>query len=104
MARRFNIEALKSISQAPATSEAEWLIAAEDSVAFLKENAQSDEIVIFASGPATLIHAVLAPLKQVTPADQKDLMHAFVQPDESWLKYHGISSRRDQLRIVTTCA
>lgn len=49
MARRFNIEALRAISQAPATSEAEWLIGAEDSVAFLKENAQSEEIVIFAS-------------------------------------------------------
>ncbi|OOG38614.1 hypothetical protein [Rhodanobacter sp. C05] len=85
MARRFNIEALKAISQAPASGEAEWLVAAEDSVKFLKENAQCEELVIFASGPATLIHAVLAPLKQVTPADQKDLMHTFVQTDESWV-------------------
>jgi hypothetical protein len=84
MARRFNIAALKAISQAPADSEAEWLIAAEDSVVFLKENAQSEEILICATGPATLIHAVLAPLKQVTPADQKDLMDVFVQTDESW--------------------
>ena len=85
MARRFNIEDLKAISQAPGANEAEWLIAAEDSVAFLKQNALSEEIVIFASGPATLIHSVLAPLKQVTPADQKDLMHSFVQTDESWV-------------------
>jgi len=84
MTRRFNIVALKAISQAPATGEAEWLVSAEDSVAFLKENAQGEEIVIYASGPATLIHAVLAPLKQVTPPDQKDLMNAFVQTDESW--------------------
>lgn len=84
MMRRFNIAALKAISQAPATGEAEWLIAAEDSVAFLKENAQSEEVVIYASGPATLVHAVLAPLKQVTPANHEDLMHAFVQTDESW--------------------
>jgi hypothetical protein len=84
MARRLNIEAIKAISQSPATDETEWLTRAEDSVAFLKKNAQSEELVIYASGPATLIHAVLAPLKQVTPADQKDLMHAFVQPDESW--------------------
>ena len=84
MARRVNIAALKAISRAPATGEAEWLIAAEDSVAFLKENAQSEEMVIYASAPATLVHAVLAPLKQVTPADQKDLMHVFVQTDESW--------------------
>lgn len=85
MARRLNIAALKAISQAPATGEAEWLIAAEDSVAFLKDNAQSEEVVIYASAPAMLVHAVLAPLKQVTPADQKDLMHAFVQTDESWV-------------------
>jgi hypothetical protein len=84
MAQRLNIAALKAISQAPATGEAEWLIAAEDSVAFLKENVQSEEMVIYASAPATLIHAVLAPRKQVTPADQKDLMHTFVQTDESW--------------------
>ncbi|MCL4822630.1 MAG: hypothetical protein KJZ57_00305 [Anaerolineales bacterium] len=84
MAQRLNIAALKAISQAPATGEAEWLIAAEDSVAFLKENVQSEEIVIYASAPATLIHAVLAPRKQVTPADQKDLMDDFMQTDESW--------------------
>lgn len=85
MARRFNISALKAISQAPATGEAQWLVAAEDSVAFLEENARSEEIVIYANGPATLVHAVLAPQKQVTPADQEDLMDAFVGPDESWV-------------------
>lgn len=84
MTRRFNIAALKAISHMPATGEAEWLVAAEHSVAFLKESAQSEEVVIYASGAATLIHGVLAPLKQVTPADQEELMHAFVQTDESW--------------------
>ena len=47
MAQRLNIAALKAISQAPATGEAEWLIAAEGSVDFLKENAQSEEMVIY---------------------------------------------------------
>ena len=84
MARKINIAALKAISQAPATGEAEWLIAAEDSVTFLRENAQSEEIVIYSSGPATLVHAVLAPLKQVTPADHDDLLHAFVETEEGW--------------------
>ena len=51
IARRFNIEALKAISQAPATGEAEWLIAAEDSVAFLKENARSEEVLAGAVAP-----------------------------------------------------
>jgi hypothetical protein len=84
MARRFNTSALKAISLAPTSGEAEWLVAAENSIEFLKESAQSEEVVIYAIGPATMIHAVLAPLKQVTPADQEDLMHAFVQTDESW--------------------
>lgn len=38
--------------------------------------------MIYASGPAMLIHAVLAPLQQVTPADQEDLLRCFVQTDE----------------------
>lgn len=83
MARRFNIAALKAISQMPTTGEAEWLVAAEDSVAFLKESAQSEEVVIYASGPATLIHGVFAPLK--TPADPEELMRDFVRTDESWV-------------------
>lgn len=84
MARRFNIAALKAIAQAPASDAAKWLIGAEDSVEFLKQNAQSEEIVIYAGSPAVLIHAVLAPVQQVTPADQQDLMDRFVGTDEAW--------------------
>jgi hypothetical protein len=97
MTRRFNIESLKAISQAPDAGEVEWLIAAEDSVVFLQENAHSEETVIYASGPAIYIHAVLAPLEQVTPADANDLMHSFVQLDESWAiqkSYGGGESHR----------
>lgn len=87
MARRFDIASLNAISQAPAIGEAEWLIAAEDSVAFIKENAHSEEMVIYACAPSTLVHAVLAPLKQVTPADQtgplrvQGLWQDVLQPD-----------------------
>ena len=106
MARRLNIATLKAISQAPATGEAEWLIAAEDSVGFLKENAQSEEVVIYASAPAALVHAVLAPLKQVTPADEEDLMHAFVQTGESWAiqkSYGGSEGHRVYLEAPLRC-
>ena len=85
MTRRFNMAALKALAQAPADKAADWLIGAEVSVAFLKANARSEEIVIYASGPAVLVHGVLAPVKQVTPADQEDLMLGFVQTDESWV-------------------
>jgi hypothetical protein len=84
VARRFNIAALKALAQVPTESEAAWLVGAEDSVAFLKENAQSEEVVIYAVGPTALIQGVLAPFKLVTPADQDDLMHDFLQSDRSW--------------------
>ncbi len=84
MARRFNMSDLRAIAQAPALDATKWLIGAEDSVEFLKQNAQSEEIVIYAGGPAVLIHAVLAPAQQVTPADQQDLMSRFVGTDETW--------------------
>lgn len=76
---------LKALAQAPADKAANWLGGAEDSVEFLKANAQSEEIVIYASGPAVLIHGVLAPAEQVTPADKEDLMRGFVQTNESWV-------------------
>ncbi|MEJ1164743.1 hypothetical protein V9K97_13635 [Variovorax sp. CCNWLW186] len=85
MAQRFNIAALKAIAHAPASGEAQWLVGAEDSVEFLKQNAKNEEIVIYAGGPAALIHGVLAPLQQVTPADQQDLMNHFVGTDETWV-------------------
>lgn len=85
MATRFDISRLQAISQLPNAGGAEWLVEAENSVEFLKVNAQSEEVVIYAIGPATLIHAVLAPLQQVTPADQEDLLRCFVQIDESWV-------------------
>jgi hypothetical protein len=70
MATRFDISRLQAISQIPRAGGAEWLVEAENSVELLKVNAQSEEVVIYASGPATLIHSVLALLQQVTPADQ----------------------------------
>lgn len=84
MALRFNGARLLAISRAPSEPDTNWLCDAEDSVAFLKTNAQSDEVVIYASGPAVLIHAVLAPTSQVTPADHDDVLNTFVQTDDSW--------------------
>lgn len=84
MAHRFNSTLLQTISQLPSEGSAEWLCRAKDSLEFLKINAQSDEVVIFALAPAVLIHAVLAPTSQVTPADPDDLLRSYVQLDDSW--------------------
>ena len=107
MTRRFNIATLKPLAQAPPDNVSNWLVGAEDSVAFLKANAQSEEIVIYASSAALLIHGVLAPAKQVTPADQVDLMRGFVQTDESWViqkSYGGAEGHKVYLQPPLTFA
>ena len=69
---------------APDGNAIDWLLGAEGGVEFLRQNAVSDEIVIYASAGAVYMHGVLAPTTQVTPADQHDLLSAFVTPEDSW--------------------
>ena len=40
----------------------------------LKQNAQADEIILFASAPPTFTHAVIASAADVTPPNQDDLL------------------------------
>ena len=82
--RKFDEQAFCEIAQAPTGHTAEWFLRAEDSLAFLRGSAGRDEIVIYASSEAVLIHGVLAPTNQVTPADQNDLLHASIDQDEGW--------------------
>lgn len=60
MARRFDISRMQAISRLPSEGRADWLVKAEDSVEFLKVNAQSDEMVIYANGPAVLMRPRLS--------------------------------------------
>lgn len=83
---RFKISSLKAIVDIPATDPTAWLHRAEDSVHFLKENAQQDEIVLYASSQHVLIHGVLAPLASVSPPDSDDLQNSmFPGLDDSWV-------------------
>jgi hypothetical protein len=84
MIRRFDLKRFTNISVLPQDGGAEWLCKAEDSVDFLKANARSDEIAIYAIGPAVLIHGVLAPAANVSPPNAKELMADFPQTDGGW--------------------
>lgn len=79
---------LLEISVLPETNQGEWLSSAESAVDFLKENAQSDRIVLFASLSCTLIHGVLAPLANLESPDQAELSRDFIQLDNSWMIEH----------------
>jgi len=82
--RRFDGQALSALTWAPEEDSAAWLLGAETSVDFLRDNATRDELVIYASGGAVLVHGVLAPTAQVTPADHNDLSGARLMPDDAW--------------------
>lgn len=82
----FDMRYLQPIWEPPAdaTMRSTWLGGAEDSVAFLKSNATREEMVLYASGPSVLIHGVLAPTSQVSPADPDDLLRDFIDPEAGW--------------------
>src|SRR5678815_695366 len=83
--KRFDISELEALAECPDQRAAEWLTGAEDSVAYLKVNADNDEPVIYASARSVLIHGVLALTSKVTPPDGNDLQHgSFPMTDDSW--------------------
>ena len=54
--RRFKKSELEALTECPDEGASEWLTGAEDSVSFLKVNAENDELVIYASAKSILIH------------------------------------------------
>lgn len=72
---QFKIESLDAITGKQNGGDLSWLVAAEDSVDFLKRNATEDVIVIYASAPNVLIHGVLSLARKLTPQDTSDLQH-----------------------------
>jgi len=81
----FKIADLKKINEIPSDDSQNWLINAEGSVAFLKLSADSDDIVIYASGSSTLVQGVLAPTANLMPPDGDDLQNKNIpMPDDSW--------------------
>jgi hypothetical protein len=82
--RRFDGKALSALAWASEEDSVAWLLGAETSIDFLRDNVTRDELVIYASGGAVLVHGVLAPTAQVTPADHNDLRGAYLMPDDAW--------------------
>jgi hypothetical protein len=85
MSARKEFNKLSELSNIPVEKRAEWLGSAESATKFLKENALSDYVVLYASLPHVLIHGVLAPLPALDPADQDDLERMHVDAGESWV-------------------
>lgn len=90
------IEAITKIDELPADSHAfsEW-IHAEAHLAFLRENAGADELVIYASGEYTFVHSVAVPNARLAPIDREDLMGWSLNPYTSIASYVTGGGRDD---------
>ena len=81
----FKIADIMKINEIPKDDSRSWLVSAEDSITFLKLCAESDYIVIYASGSSVLVHGVLAPTANLTPPDGDDLQNTNIPMlDDSW--------------------
>jgi len=70
--RRFKLSELVPLTGPVYQREALWLQEAESGIDFLRHTAQSEDIVLFVSGPSCWIHGVLAPTRALTPAALED--------------------------------
>ena len=81
----FKLTDLEAISRVPDSRSVSWLVDAEDSIEFLRRNAENDEIVIYARTKCALIHGVLALKRRLTPDEISRLQHCKIPfPDDSW--------------------
>jgi len=89
------VNRLIEISGAPARKEEfdAWLHM-DSALAFIKDNAQYDEFVAYASHHFAFIHAVLVPASSVTPPDIDDLMSWSFNPTSSWGISYNFSDPR----------
>jgi hypothetical protein len=91
------IQAITKLDEVPADSHAfsEW-IHAEAHLAFLRENAWADDLVIYASGAYTFVHSVVVPNSRLSPVDRDDLMGWNFNPYTSIASYVTGGGRDDE--------
>ncbi len=82
------IDAITKLDEVPLDSHtfSDW-IQAKAHLAFLRENAQDDELVIFGSGEYTFVHSVVVSNTRLSPIDQADLMSWSLNPYNSIASY-----------------
>ncbi|MBY3188794.1 hypothetical protein [Rhizobium laguerreae] len=81
-------EKLKTLAHPPSENAGVWLGGAEDGVSFLKDHLKSNEVILFASMNAVLIHGVLVPELALQDADHEQLSREFLTTDVSWIIEH----------------
>lgn len=90
------VEQIAKLDEVPSgqTDYAQW-IQAEAHLAFLRQNAQTDEIVVYASSEYTFVHSIVVPNTRLTPLDEDSLMSCDLRPDEPIASYTTGGGRDD---------
>ena len=75
------IKAISQLDEVPTDAQAysDWIYA-EAHLEFLQENAQTNELAIYASGEYTFVNSVIVPNTSLFPIDQDDLMGWSLDP------------------------
>jgi hypothetical protein len=94
------IEAITALDAVPsdAGAYAEW-IKAEAHLAFLEENANSDEIVVHACGEYTFVHSLVVPNEHLSPPDEEN--HRTLQKIRDKINSHYINQEKELFRKRT---
>jgi hypothetical protein len=72
----------------------EWL-KAENQLAFLRDNAQEEELVLYASGPYFFVHALAVSDDKLAPVNENDLLKWSCNPYRSVASYVSDGGRSD---------
>ena len=92
------VDKLNQISAAPSEKEAfETWLEMGSAIEFLRQNAQQDEFVVYASIQSTFIHAIIVPASSVNPPNTDDVMSWSCNPWSSW----GITVTFSEPRTVS---
>lgn len=93
------IEAITRLDEVPETPEAfsEW-IKAEPHLSFLRQNAEADNLVIFASDEYSFVHTVAVPNDRLKSINREDLMGWNFNPYRSYASYVS-GDRRDDMWV-----
>jgi hypothetical protein len=90
------IEAIIKLDKVPEGPQAfsKW-IEAEAHLSFLRQNAQAEELVIFASGEYSFINTVAVPNDRLLPINKEDLLGWNFNPHQSIAGYVSGGGRKD---------
>lgn len=84
----FKVQDLLAVAVPPADPSSAWFTEAAAAVKYLVKNAGSGEIILYTNAGQSFVHAVLAPLANVTPPDRHALQYACLDASNHWRLEH----------------